>query len=79
MLYYLSEKIPGVVVPEWLINKIEGLDEEDIKKYGMEFAYNLIKKIMDEKICHGVHIMAFSKIKEVTELLNFSKIVKMKV
>lgn len=79
MLYYLTEKIPGVVVPESLIRRIELLNEEDIEKAGIEIALNIINKIFEEKICQGIHIMAFSNTKDLKELLNFFKIVKMRI
>lgn len=74
MLHYLTSKIPGVVMPAWLIEKIEGLKDEDVEKFGVDFAARLILNIMEQKICQGIHIMAFSKVEEVKNLLNFIKI-----
>ncbi|WP_353684238.1 methylenetetrahydrofolate reductase [Thermodesulfovibrio sp. 3907-1M] len=74
MLHYLNSKVPGVSVPGWLIDKIEGLKDEDVEKFGVELAGKLILNIMEQKLCHGIHIMAFSKVEEVKNLLNFIKI-----
>jgi len=74
MLHYLTSKIPGVVMPAWLIEKIEGLKDEDVEKFGVDFAASLILNIMEQKICQGIHILAFSKVEEVKNLLNFIKI-----
>lgn len=74
MLHYLNSKIPGVTVPAWLVEKIERLKEEDVLNFGIDFAGNLVLSIIKQKICHGIHIMAFSKVDEVKDLLNFVKI-----
>lgn len=74
MLHYLANNIPGVTLPEWLIDKIEKMSDEDIKTFGLELAGNTIMQIIEKKLCHGVHIMAFSKAEEVKNLLNFIKI-----
>ncbi len=74
MLHYLASKVPGVIVPYWLTEKIERLNEEDVEKFGVDFAASMVLKIMERKLCNGIHIMAFSKVEEVKNLLNFIKI-----
>lgn len=74
MLHYLACKVPGVIVPYWLTEKIEKLNEEDVEKFGVDFAASMVLKIMERKLCNGIHIMAFSKVEEVKNLLNFIKI-----
>lgn len=74
MLHYLNSKVPGVSVPKWLIDKIEGFNDEDVEKFGIDFTAKLILNIMEKKICHGIHLMAFSKVEEVKNLLNYIKI-----
>lgn len=74
MLNYLVSNIPGVVVPQWLIDRIEGLKDEDVKKFGIEFASSTILSILERKLCNGIHIMAFSRVEEVKNLLDFIRI-----
>ncbi|ODA43504.1 5,10-methylenetetrahydrofolate reductase, partial [Thermodesulfovibrio sp. N1] len=38
MLQFIAEKIPGVVVPQWLIDKVNTLNDNDVEKFGIEFA-----------------------------------------
>ncbi len=71
MLNYLANNIPGVVIPKEIINKIENMNDEDVKIFGMELAGSIVLDIIRKGLCHGVHIMAFSNVEEVKNLLNF--------
>jgi len=74
MLQFIAEKIPGVVVPQWLIDKVNTLNDNDVEKFGIEFASNIILSIIDKGLANGFHIMAISKVEEVKNLLNYIKI-----
>lgn len=74
MLNYLAEKVPGVSVPEWLIDRINNLNNEEVEKFGLDFATELIFGIIEKKLSSGVHIMAISKVDEVKTLVNQLKI-----
>jgi 5,10-methylenetetrahydrofolate reductase len=74
MLHFIAEKIPGVVVPKWLIDKVNILNDKDVEKFGIEFASNIILSIIDKGLANGFHIMAISKVEEVKNLLNYIKI-----
>jgi methylenetetrahydrofolate reductase (NADPH) len=76
MLNFIAEKIPGVVVPKWLIDKVNILNDKDVEKFGIEFASNIILSIIDKGLANGFHIMAISKVEEVKNLLNYIKIKK---
>ena len=76
MLHFIAEKIPGVVVPQWLIDKVNALSDKDVEKFGIEFASNMILSIIDKSLAHGFHIMAISKVEDVKNLLSFIKIKK---
>lgn len=76
MLHFIAEKIPGVVVPQWLIDKVNTLNDKDVEKFGIEFASNIILSIIDKGLANGFHIMAISKVEEVKNLLNCIKIKK---
>lgn len=74
MLNYIAEKIPGVIVPRWLIDKVSRLNDDDIERFGIDFASEITMEIMENKLANGVHIMAISKVDEVKKFLNCIKI-----
>ncbi|MCS7215318.1 MAG: methylenetetrahydrofolate reductase [Thermodesulfovibrio sp.] len=73
MLHYIAEKIPGVVVPKWLINEVEKLKDHDVERFGLDLAASLIINMKEKKLCDGVHIMAFSRVQEVRNIINLIK------
>ncbi len=74
MLYYIAEKIPGAIVPQWLIDKVSKMNDEDVEKFGIDFASSITMNIMENKLANGIHIMAISRVEEVKKLLNYIKI-----
>ncbi|MCI8418784.1 MAG: methylenetetrahydrofolate reductase [Lachnospiraceae bacterium] len=77
MAKYMNENVPGIAVPQDMIDKLaaaaaEG-KEKGVKglptKLGIEMAAELIAKIKDEGICAGVHIMAIGAEKNVPAIL----------
>ncbi|GAB6182695.1 methylenetetrahydrofolate reductase [Thermodesulfovibrio hydrogeniphilus] len=71
MLHHLANNVPGVVIPNAIINKIENMNDEDVKIFGIELAASITLDIIKKGLCHGVHIMAFSNVEEVENLLNY--------
>lgn len=74
MLNYIAKNIPGVVVPDWLINKVNELNDEDVEKFGIDYAAELTMQIMENRLAQGIHIMAISKVDVVKNFLNYIKI-----
>lgn len=74
MLNYLAKNIPGVVVPDWLLNRISELNDEDVEKFGIDFAAELTMEIMEHRLAQGIHIMAISKVEVVKNFINYIKI-----
>lgn len=70
MLNYLAEKVPGVLVPQWLIDRVNNLKDEDVEKFGLDFATETILDIINKRLSNGVHIMAISKVDEVKNLVS---------
>ena len=66
MARYMNENVPGIAVPQEMIDRLAAAAEEGkakgVKglpmKLGMEMAAEMIAKIKDEHLCDGVHIMA---------------------
>ncbi|MCS7203956.1 MAG: methylenetetrahydrofolate reductase [Thermodesulfovibrio sp.] len=74
MLNYLANKVSGVIVPDWLVDKIKRFSkDEDIEKFGFEFAVELIQKIRQKALCSGIHIMATRNIEDIKNLLSLIK------
>lgn len=71
MLNYLGNKVPGITIPGWLADRIEKLHEEDIQKFGFDLAISTILKIRDEKLSHGIHLVAIQDVEEVKKILKF--------
>jgi organic hydroperoxide reductase OsmC/OhrA len=60
---------------EGIIELVEMSKEEGLSK-GIEIVGNLIKRIKDEEICDGVHIMAIGKEEKVPDILKAGGILK---
>ena len=69
MAKWMNENIPGISVPQNLIDKLAKIPKGEGLSKGIEIAGNLIKRIKDEKICDGVHIMAIGKEEKVHDIL----------
>lgn len=61
MAEYMNNHVPGIFVPQCLIDELEGFSKEDRLKKGIETAARMIRKIKEDGICDGVHIMAIGK------------------
>jgi 5,10-methylenetetrahydrofolate reductase len=57
MARYLNEKVPGINVPQGLIEEIESAPDELEK--GVEIASRQVREL--KNFCHGAHIMAIGK------------------
>lgn len=77
MAKFMNANVPGIQVPEWMIDRLTAAAEEGKEKgvkglptqAGMDMAADLIRQIREEKICEGVHIMAIGAEKNVPEIL----------
>jgi len=69
MAKWMNENIPGIFVPQNLIDKLAEVPKGESLSKGIEIAGNLIRKIKDKEICEGVHIMAIGKEEKVPDIL----------
>ena len=82
MARYMNENVPGIAVPQEMIDRLAAAAEEGkakgVKglpmKLGMEMAAEMIAKIKDEHLCDGVHIMAIGAEKNVPAILDLAGI-----
>lgn len=72
MAKYMNENVPGVKVPEEILLELKDLDRDSQAKKGIEIASRTIRIIREEKICHGVHIMAIGREHIIPEVLEAS-------
>jgi 5,10-methylenetetrahydrofolate reductase len=56
MARFMNRNVPGIRVPEGLIEELDGVKGEERVKKSIEIAARLINQIKD--LCQGVHIMA---------------------
>jgi methylenetetrahydrofolate reductase (NADPH) len=76
MAKWMNDNIPGIFVPQNLIDELAKMSKGEGLSKGIEIAGNLIKRIKDEKICDGVHIMAIGKEEKVPDILESAGILK---
>ncbi len=69
MAKYMNENVPGIVVPEALINELAGVPKEDMLAKGIEIAGRMIAALKKDAIADGVHIMAIAKEEVVPDIL----------
>ncbi|MBA7504534.1 Bifunctional homocysteine S-methyltransferase/5,10-methylenetetrahydrofolate reductase [subsurface metagenome] len=69
MAKYMNENVPGIYVPQYLIDEIDQAPKGTKAAKGIEMAGRLIRQIKEEKICDGVHIMAIGREERVPAIL----------
>ena len=69
MAKYMNESVPGIFVPQTLIDEMATAEKGKGVQKGIEVAGRLIRQLKDEAICDGVHIMAISKEEVVPDIL----------
>jgi 5,10-methylenetetrahydrofolate reductase len=69
MARYMNENVPGIYVPQYLIDEIDQAPKETKAAKGIEMAGRLIRQIKEEKICDGVHVMAIGREERVPAIL----------
>lgn len=69
MAKYMTENVPGIFVPQELIDEMASAQKGEALNKGIEIAGRMIAAIKKEAICDGVHIMAIGKEEVVPEIL----------
>lgn len=75
MAKYMNENVPGIIVPQGLIDEFASVEKGKGLQKGIEIAAGLIRAIKEERLCHGVHIMAVGNEKIVPDILEASNLV----
>jgi 5,10-methylenetetrahydrofolate reductase len=69
MAQYMNDNVPGVNVPQAIIDELSNVEKGKGLQKGIEIAAQAIKTIKEEKLCDGVHIMAVGRESVVPDIL----------
>ncbi len=69
MARFMNKNIAGVFVPQDLIDEMASAPKGQVLAKGIEIAGRMIKRIHDENMCDGVHIMAIGKEDKVPDIM----------
>ena len=69
MAKYMTENVPGIFVPQNLIDELAGAPKGEALAKGIEIAGRMIAALKKDSICHGVHIMAIGREEVVPDIL----------
>jgi 5,10-methylenetetrahydrofolate reductase len=72
MARFMNKNVAGVVVPQALIDEMEAAPKGRKLEKGVEIAGRMIKRIKEEKMCDGVHIMAIGKEELVPDIMSMA-------
>jgi methylenetetrahydrofolate reductase (NADPH) len=74
MAKYMTNNVPGIIVPKAIIDELATAEKGKGLQKGIQIAGRFIKAIKDEKLCHGVHIMAVGNEGVVPEILEAAEL-----
>jgi methylenetetrahydrofolate reductase (NADPH) len=69
MAKYMTENVPGIFVPQNLIDELAAAPKGGALAKGIEIAGRMIASLKKESICDGVHIMAIGREEAVPDIL----------
>jgi len=69
MAKYMTENVPGIFVPQNLIDELAGAPKGEALAKGIEIAGRMIAALKTDSICNGVHIMAIGREEVVPDIL----------
>jgi 5,10-methylenetetrahydrofolate reductase len=65
----MNENVPGIFVPQNLIDELASAPKGEALNKGIEIAGRMIAALKNDSICDGVHIMAIGKEEVVPDIL----------
>jgi methylenetetrahydrofolate reductase (NADPH) len=69
MAKYMTDNVPGVSVPQNLIDELAAAPKGEAINKGIEIAGRMIATMKKESLCNGVHVMAIGKEEVVPDIL----------
>jgi 5,10-methylenetetrahydrofolate reductase len=70
MARFMNKNVPGIKVPQDLIDEMAAAPKGKALEAGIAIAGRMIRRIKDEKLADGVHIMAIGKEDKVPDILD---------
>ena len=70
MARFMNKNVAGVKVPQGLIDEMAATPKGKALDKGIEIAGRMIRRIRDEKMCDGVHIMAIGREELVPDIMS---------
>jgi 5,10-methylenetetrahydrofolate reductase len=74
MAKYMNENVPGIIVPQSIIDELATTEKGKGLEKGIEIAGRMIKTAKEENLCHGAHIMAVGNEKRVPDILEAAEL-----
>jgi methylenetetrahydrofolate reductase (NADPH) len=74
MAKYMNENVPGIFVPQNLIDELAAAPKGEALNKGIDIAGRMIAALKKESLCDGVHIMAIGKEEVVPDILKAADI-----
>ena len=72
MANYMNRAVPGIFVPDALLEEMGSVPKEEAVRKGIEIAARHIRFLRDNNICDGVHVMAIGKEEIIPEILELA-------
>jgi 5,10-methylenetetrahydrofolate reductase len=69
MAKYMTDNVPGIFVPQDLIDEMSAVPKEEMLAKGIEIAGRTIAALKKNAVCDGVHIMAIGREEVVPDIL----------
>jgi 5,10-methylenetetrahydrofolate reductase len=69
MARIMNENVPGIFVPDNLIEELTAAPKGEAGRVGIEIAGRMIAELKKENVCDGVHIMAIGREEVVPDIL----------
>ncbi len=72
MANFLNKNVPGIKVPQALVDELKAAGKEGALQKGMEIAARHMRQLKEEGICDGVHIMAIGMEDKVPQIIEMA-------
>ena len=66
---WIRSKVPGVVIPDAVIHRLQGVPEDRQKHEGRQICLEIIQEIREIPGVHGIHVMAYRQEHLVAEII----------
>ena len=70
MATYMTQNVPGIFVPQNLIDELAAAPKGEALSKGIEIAGRMIAALKKDSVCDGVHVMAIGREEVVPDILS---------